>query len=248
MKELPFFIHFNELKLRLSFFFLSVFLCLCVSFLDPMCVLFILIKPLWIHIQGPLLFTHPLEGIHASLGAQGILAFLFSWPLLIYHFWSFMSSSLYLYEKKVLSFLLSVFTFIFIFGFCFFYSSLLPFFCKFLISYSSWFAVLEPRVLDYVLFFVRFFLTLLFFLTIPFVVFFICIQTGKDPKFLEGLRSWAFVFSALLGALLSPPEITTQVVIGLGFYLWYEILIMGMWIYWIKVGGEEDRPFKRIKS
>ena len=74
---------------------------------------------------------------------------------------------------------------------------------------------------------------------------------GKDRK-ISVIQlfeaAWAFVFSALLGALLSPPEITTQVVIGLGFYLWYEILIMGMWIYWIKVGGEEDRPFKRIKS
>nr|YP_009646609.1 SecY-independent transporter protein [Chloropicon primus]QBX98451.1 SecY-independent transporter protein [Chloropicon primus] len=234
MKDLPFFIHFNELKYRSFFFLLSLFLCISVSFTDPICVLFILIKPLWVHIQGPLLFTHPLEGIHASLGAQGILSFLFSWPLFIYHFWSFMSPSLYKYEKKVLSFLLSTFLFLFVFGFSFFYIGLLPMFCKFLLTYSSWFAVLEPRVLDYVLFFVRFFLSLLFFFFIPFLIFFVCLQMGKDPKFLEGLRPWSILFCLLLGALLSPPEISTQLIIGFGFYIWYEILILGLWIYWIK--------------
>lgn len=231
--DMPFFAHFNELKLRGLFFSLSAFLCLCVSFLDPMCALFIIIKPLWIHTQGPLLFTHPLEGIHASLGAQGILGFLFSWPLLIYHFWSFMSSSLFLYEKKILSFILFVLTSVFTLGFYVFYTGLLPFFCKFLLTYSSWFAVLEPRVLDYLFFFLRFFFLLLFFLLIPFLVFFICVQWGKEPRSIEGLRSWAIVFSALLGGLLSPPEISTQILIGFGFYLWFEVLVLGLWVYWI---------------
>ncbi|MBB21255.1 MAG: hypothetical protein CMP20_17725 [Rickettsiales bacterium] len=239
MKDLPFFIHFSEVKSRLSFVFLSLLLCLCVSFLDPTCILFMLVKPFWIQTQGPLLFTHPLEGIHASLGAQAILAILFSWPLIIYHFWCFISSSLYAHEKKILSFLIGGFVFIFLFGFFLFYEGLLPLFCKFLISYSSWFAILEPRVMDYVSFFVRFFLSLLIFFLAPFFIFFLCIQWGKEPRSVEGLRSWAIISSLLLGAFLSPPEITTQLLIGFAFYLWYEILVFGLWVYWIR--GETSK-------
>ncbi len=239
MPRVPFVTHFNEIKLRFFFYSLSFFSCFCVSFLDPTSTVFIFIKPLWVELQGPFLFTHPLEGIHASLLAQGFIGFLYSLPFLIYHFWCFMSSSLFLYEKKALSSLLLLFSIIFVLGFSLFYLVLLPLLCKFLLGYSSWFAVLEPRVLDYLLFFIRVLGGLLFFLLTPFVLFFICVQLGKEPRGVEGLRSWVFVFCILMGGLLSPPEVTTQMLVGLGLYFWYEILVLSLWVYWINLKSKK---------
>ena len=236
--RIPFFAHFNEVKQRFLFFTLSFLLCFCISFLDPNCALFILVKPLWVQIQGPFLFTHPLEGLHASLLAQGVLGFLFCWPLFLYHFWCFLSSSLFAYEKKTLTRLLSGFSFLFVSGFFLFYILLLPLFCDFLLGYSSWFALLEPRVLDYLFFFLRIFISLIFFLLLPFILLFIIIQWGKEPIDIEGFRPWAFVLSVLLGALISPPDLTTQAFMGLLLCFWYEILVLGLWVFWINLKNE----------
>lgn len=237
--KIPFFVHFNELKLRSFFIFLSFLFSLCVSFSDPFCVLFIFIRPLWIYIQGPFLFTHPLEGIHASILAQILLGFLFSFPVFIYHFWSFFSSSLFAYEKRTLTRLLICFGVIFIVGFSFFYFVILPIFCEFFLSYSSSYAVLEPRVLEYLFFFIKFFSGAILFLVMPFILFLVSAYWGTDPKEIESKRSWAILFSALFGAFLSPPEVMSQVFIGLSFYFWYEVLVLGLWIYWVNLKSKK---------
>ena len=235
----PFFAHFNEVKLRFSFILLSFISSLSVSFMDPICALFILMKPLWLSVQAPFLFTHPLEGLHASLLAQVFLGFLFSIPLILYHFWSFMSSSLLTYEKRGLTRLLFSFILIFILGFFSFYFGLLPILCKFFLSYSSSIALLEPRVLEYLVFFVKLFTFVIFFLLTPLILFLACIYWEKDPKEVEGLRSWAILFSALLGALVSPAEITSQVILGFCFYLLYEVLLIGLWVYWVNIKSKK---------
>ena len=237
--KIPFFIHFNEVKLRAFFIVLSLLISLCVSFLDPTCVLFIIMRPLWLSIQAPFLFTHPLEGLHASLLAQVFIGFLFSFPLIVYHFWSFLSSSLLEYEKKTLTKTLLFFTSIFAFGFYSFYFGLLPTLCEFFLSYSSSFALLEPRVLDYLIFFIKFFTCVVLSLVTPCILFLGCVYLEKNPKELEELRPWAILFSALLGALVSPAEITSQIVLGFCFYLLYELLLIGLWVHWINLKSKK---------
>jgi Sec-independent protein secretion pathway component TatC len=61
----------------------------------------------------------------------------------------------------------------------------------------------------------------------------------KNPKELEELRPWAILFSALLGALVSPAEITSQIVLGFCFYLLYELLLIGLWVHWINLKSKK---------
>ena len=229
-RMVPFVSHVKELQARGLYIILSFGLCLGISFLDSSCLIFVLLKPLWKLTQTNFIFTHTLEALHASIFAHIMVSFLLCLPVGVYHLWAFISPSLYVYEKTLLTKVCQLSLGVYVLGILGFYFILFPLGCQFFLSFQSSILLLEPRVLEYLHFFVQFLIVFLGVCILPFGIFWICKTLKIQPQELQKKRSLGIVGTLLLGAFLAPPDILTQSIIAGFLFIWYEILILSLWI------------------
>jgi sec-independent protein translocase protein TatC len=156
-----------------------------------------------------------------------LLAGLFvSMPWILYQVWKFIAPGLYKSEKKYI-FLLTLFSsFFFIFGGVFCYFLVLPKVFKFFIeilplnikgNYS--FGMLYSFITNILLAFAIVF-------EAPIIVFFLIFFSIVDVSSFKQIRKYVIVGSFIIGALLTPPDPLTQIMLAIPLIILYELGII----------------------
>lgn len=150
-----------------------------------------------------------------------------SFPFVFYQFWSFIKPGLYPNEQKAARGVVAVCSFLFLVGTTFGYFILAPFAVNFLISYSVSETVSSSVTLSsYVGYMTMFILPTGILFQLPLLVYFLTKVGLISPEFMRKYRRHAFVVILIISAILTPPDVFTQILIGIPVYGMYELSIL----------------------
>jgi len=160
-------------------------------------------------------------------------------PYMIYEMWMFVVPGLRRNERKYIGIILPVSIFLFWLGGAFCYFVVLPVGLKYLVSAAG--ETIEPiiKLSSYFSFFLM--LTVAFGVAfqMPIVIFILAKLQIISWRFLATYRRHAIVIILSVAAILTPPDVFTQIVLAVPLYILYEISIIVARIFGPKEENEE---------
>ena len=224
-EKIPVTHHLIELKNRL------VQVALVVSLFFGVCFYFIDFLLLWLEDPLPkkyseLTFITPTEPFFTAMKVSFMGSMFISMPWILYHIWGFIAPGLKVKEKKVTALFVSFGTLFFLFGGLFCYFLVVPLGLKFLLNYGTTWWKMQVTIGFYFSFVVKMILAFAFAFQTPLIMVlmtkFGVINTIKMKLY----RKWAFLGTFGLAAVLTPPDIITQVLLAFPLYGLYEFGIV----------------------
>ncbi|MDN6310745.1 MAG: twin-arginine translocase subunit TatC [Psychroflexus sp.] len=160
--------------------------------------------------------------IWTSITAGFIIAF----PYVIYQFWSFLKPALSMNEQKYARLFIVFSSFLFFIGVLFGYYVITPLSINFLGNYTISSEVFNDFDLDSYIGLVRASVLacgLIF--ELPIIIYFLTKLGLVTPQFLRKHRKYALVFILIISAVITPPDIASQVIVAIPVLVLYEISI-----------------------
>jgi len=225
-EKVPISSHLIELKNRMIkvTIVLAFFFGLCFYFKEFL--LFWLEDPLPAKYKGNLIFISPTEPFFAHMKVSFMGALFISMPYILYHVWFFISPGLKVKEKKITMMFVLFGTLFFIFGGVFCYFLVLPLGLKFLIGYGVEYYNFQLTIQLYFNFVVKMILAFAFAFQTPLIMVLLTKFGVINTIKMRLYRKWAFLGAFALSAVLTPPDIITQVLLGIPLYLLYEFGVL----------------------
>lgn len=163
---------------------------------------------------------------YAYLKVSLITGVLGALPIIFYQMWMFIAPGLYNREKKFILPMVVVSTILFIIGAGFCYLLVLPMSFQFLIGFSGEAVVNTITIGSYISFVGLMMLAFGFGFQMPIIAYFLAKIGLLKPSFLVKGRRYSIVIILIVGAILTPPDVFTQVLMAIPLYILYEISII----------------------
>ncbi|MCX2744752.1 twin-arginine translocase subunit TatC [Mangrovivirga sp. M17] len=156
-----------------------------------------------------------------------MLGFICAFPYAFFEIWRFIKPGLHMEEKNASRGAVFFVTALFLLGVCFGYFIISPFSFNFLYHYSIT-AEFENEIdlASYVGFLATLVLACGITFQLPVVVYFLTKAGIVTPNYLKTYRRHAFIIILFLSAMITPPDIFTQLLVSLPLFLLYEISIV----------------------
>ena len=200
-------VHLTELRRRLTWSAVVVFLATVISFIFHQQILQVLMAPAGNFTELPQnkpVYTELTEFIGIAMKASLFVGVFGSLPFLLWQMVMFSAPGLNPTEKRYLYFLMPITILVFLAGSAFGYFMLFPPAVKFLLTFGSNVATPMIRIGNYI----NLMLSLLFWMGIvfelPIILFFLSRIGVVSPEFLARNRRWAIVIAFVLGAIITP--------------------------------------------
>lgn len=177
----------------------------------------------------------------ASLIAGVILAF----PFIIYELWSFLKPALYAHEKKSAGGLLIYTGILFALGVAFGYFVLSALTINFLGNYqiSSGNIANNINISSYISSITMVTLATGILFELPIVIYFLTKIGMVTPAFLRKYRRHALILNLALSAIITPPDIISQIIIAMPLTVLYEL---GIWVSARAIKGIEKEKSEAL--
>lgn len=160
--------------------------------------------------------------IWTSIFAGFILAF----PYVLYQLWSFISPGLRDNERKNSRGFLVIASFLFFLGVLFGYYIITPLSINFLANYEISEQISNEFDISSVIAIVRSScLASGFVFELPIVIYFLTKAGIVTPQFLRNYRKYALVLVLILSAIITPPDIASQVIVAIPILILYQVSI-----------------------
>ena len=220
-EKIPVTHHLIELKNRL------VQVALVVSLFFGVCFYFIDFLLLWLEDPLPkkyseLTFITPTEPFFTAMKVSFMGSMFISMPWILYHIWGFIAPGLKVKEKKVTALFVSFGTLFFLFGGLFCYFLVVPLGLKFLLNYGTTWWKMQVTIGFYFSFVVKMILAFAFAFQTPLIMVLLTKFGVINTIKMKLYRKWAFLGTFGLAAVLTPPDIITQVLLAFPLYGLYE--------------------------
>jgi len=141
--------------------------------------------------------------IWTSVAAGFIMAF----PFIIWEVWKFIKPALFEEERKGASLFIIISSFLFFLGILFGYYIITPLSVNFLGSYTVADEV-KNKIFE-----------------MPIVMYFLTKMGLVTPEFLKKYRKYALVLVLVLAAIITPPDIISQIIVSIPMMILYELSI-----------------------
>ena len=224
-EKIPVTHHLIELKNRL------VQVALVVSIFFGVCFYFIDFLLLWLEDPLPkkyaeLTFITPTEPFFTAMKVSFMGSIFISMPWILYHIWEFIAPGLKVKEKKVTALFVAFGTLFFLFGGLFCYFLVVPLGLKFLLNYGTTWWKMQVTIGFYFSFVVKMILAFAFAFQTPLIMVLLTKFGVINTIKMKLYRKWAFLGTFGLAAVLTPPDIITQVLLAFPLYGLYEFGIV----------------------
>jgi sec-independent protein translocase protein TatC len=219
--DLSFLDHYEELRSRLITCVCSVLIGACIfySVLDP--VLAFLIRPV-----GQLVFVAPSEAFVARMVLAGFGGLFLAFPVILYQVWRFVAAGLKEEEIAHIRVFAPCSLLLFILGGIFAYCLAVPVAIRFLLSFSTETIVPMITVKSYISFVGTMVLAFGIIFELPLVLMFLTKIGVATPVWLAEKRRYAVIIILIVSAVLTPPDVITQVILAVPLIILYEIGIL----------------------
>lgn len=167
----------------------------------------------------------PMEAFFAAIKFSFFLSLLLTFPYNLWQIWRFLAPALYNHERKVIVKWISIGTILFIAGGAFSVGVILPFVMKFSYSFSS--ATLEPMlgINSFISLVMSIVLGFGVMFQFPLVVILLIRSSLISLETFKKSRPIIVVLILILSALLTPPDVVSQLLLGIPTYLLFEIAL-----------------------
>ncbi len=232
-EKIPFTAHLEELRKRLIICFCAVGIGFVISYFFSKKLFDILMRPL-LSVMPPdekLIYTGLPEAFFTYLKVAFLAGLFLAVPVIVYQLWMFIAPGLYDREKRLvlpIVFLSSVF---FLGGALFGYFVVFPFGFKFFMGFASDAIKPLPSVKEYLSFSTKLLFAFGVVFELPLFVTFLAKLGIVDVPFLKAKRKYAILLFFVFAAILTPPDVITQVLMAGPLILLYEVSIFGARIF-----------------
>lgn len=244
-KKLPLTAHLQELRNRLIASFIAIGIGFIVCYTFSQTLFNILARPLFKILPqgGSLIFTSVAEAFFTYMKVAFIGGLILSSPFVLYQIWAFVAPGLYRHEKRYVVPLLLGGSFFFLLGILFGYFIAIPIGFKFLLSYAADLIKPMPSMKEYLSFSIKFLLAFGLVFEFP-VVLVIMARIGIiDAKMMARQRKYAILLIFIFAAVITPPDLISQVIMAVPLMGLYELSIL-----LAKIFGKKTKTSSKIDS
>jgi len=248
-EKLPFTSHLEELRKRLITSFIAIGVGFVVSFGFKERLFNILVQPLIKVMKDgeTLIYTGLPEAFFTYLKVSLLTGLIVASPILLYQFWMFVAPGLYQKERRLMVPIVILSSFFFIGGALFGYFVVFPWGFKFFMGFATETIRPLPSMKEYFGFSAKLLLAFGLVFELPLVLTFMAKLGIVSVDFLKKNRKYALLLFFAGAAILTPPDVITQVLMALPLMVLYEISIIGAKIFG-KKKPEENKSKDAEKS
>lgn len=154
-------------------------------------------------------------------------AFLIALPYVLWQIWRFVAPGLYAHEKRLMVFIMVASTLLFLLGMAFVYFAVLPAVFTFVISSAPEGVAVMTDIEKYLNFVTGLFLAFGAAFQVPVVVVLLARMGIVEVAQLVAARPYVFVGAFVVAAVLTPPDVISQIMMAIPIWLLYEL---GIWL------------------
>ncbi|OCL82772.1 twin-arginine translocase subunit TatC [Arcobacter porcinus] len=170
------------------------------------------------------------ETFFTAMKVAFFAGFILSLPVIFWQLWLFLAPGLYDHEKKLVIPFVFFATLMFLMGASFAYYIVVPIGFDFLIAFGNSVVSVLPSIGKYVGFFTKLMIGFGIAFELPVITFFLAKIGLVDDAMLKGFFRYAVVLIFIIAAILTPPDVISQVLMAVPL-----ILLYGVSIYIAKV-------------
>ena len=225
--------HLLELRRRLlwSIAALAVAFGICLYFARP--IFAFLVQPLVRAGQGKIIYTQIFEAFFVEIKVAFFAAVMLAFPVIANQLWQFVAPGLYRSEKQALLPFLWATPILFLSGAALAYYVAIPVALHFLLGFQGNLGGIQQEALPAVGNYLSFVMQFLFGFGLAFllpVLMMLLERAGIiSRKQLIAGRRYAIVGAFAVAAVLTPPDIGSQLLLAIPLMILYELAIIGIW-------------------
>lgn len=228
--EQPFVQHLVELRDRLVKAMIAIGLAGAVLalFPGPAALYDLLAAPLVAHLPkgSTLIATSVISPFMVPLKVLLMTAFLLALPVVLWQVWSFVAPGLYTHEKKLVLPLVISSTLLFFIGVAFCYFFVFGQVFSFIQSFAPKSITATPDIEAYLSFVLTMFLAFGLAFEVPIVVVVLARMGIVSVQKLKEFRGYFVVLAFIIAAIVTPPDVVSQLALAIPMCLLYEV---GIW-------------------
>jgi sec-independent protein translocase protein TatC len=167
-----------------------------------------------------------------------LAAFVIALPYLLYQIWAFVAPGLYIHEKKMVMPLIVTSTLLFLVGMAFAYFIVFPVVFHFIISIAPEGVTVMTDIGKYVDFVLTLFIAFGVTFEVPVAVVILTRAGIVSIAALKQARPYVIVGAFVIGAIFTPPDVVSQILLAIPLWLLYEAgIVVSGWL-----AKAEDEP------
>ena len=224
--------HFAELRRRILWCALIFIFAFCLGWVVSPYVELFLTRPLLnVWADAALLYTGISDGLMIQFSLATLVALVITVPVLLWHVWAYVAPGLHKNEKQFLVPIFLLSPILFVMGAAFAFYILFPFVFKFFLELNESMyvpTVLMPAVTGYLAFSIGLLKVFGIAFQLPLVL--VCLNRVGVLSKESVIKSRRYVIIAvfIVAAMLTPPDIVSQVLLALPMLFLFEISILFM--------------------
>jgi len=212
--------HLNELRRRVLIVFCVLVVASIASFTYVKEILALLT------LGRTLIYIRPSDAFLAQVSLAVSTGFVVTLPVLLYQLLAFLAPAFSTKERRVIIGSVFLMFVLFLAGLFFAWYGVFPMAMSFFASFSSAELVPTYNVNDYISFTIGFLLSFGLVFQLP-ILFWVLGALGiLSTKFLKSNRKYALVLIVIIAALITPPDVVSQVLMAIPMLLLYELGIL----------------------
>lgn len=221
--------HLNELRWRLVRCFIAALVgfCLCWAVVEPLFDILTLplnnaLGAVGAHAQ----YTSMPEPFFTRMLVAFVAGLFISSPFIFYQIWAFIAPGLYDEEKRFIIPVAVISALFFIGGGLFCYFIVFPYAFNFFIGFSTQSIQITPRISDYLDFILKLLLAFGLIFEMPLFSFFLSRMGVLTADMMRRGRRYAVVGIFIVAAILTPPDVVSQLLMACPMLILYECSIL----------------------
>ncbi len=231
--------HLIELRdrlLRCVISFLIVFVCLFPWARD---IYTVLAEPLLsaLPVGGQMIATEVVSPFFVPIKVTMLAALVLVLPYLLYQFWAFVAPGLYTKEKNLVFPLIVTSTLLFLVGMAFAFYVVFPVVFHFITSIAPDGVAVMTDIQKYLDFVITLFIAFGLTFEVPIAVVILTRAGILTVQKLKDGRPYVIVGAFVIGAIFTPPDVISQILLAIPLWFLYEAgILVSLWL-----GGKEEK-------